>query len=114
MQASWGQLAREGPPALSPQDKESPGGEGPAPSSSYSPPPPLPPLPAWAGEVPPRQGCVHTSFAWDMSFTIVLCLTFWATEWGWAEGQGDGFSTYFSFSLCTTGGLKVSGAEGAS
>ena len=42
-QASWGQLAREGPPALPPQDKESPG-EGPAPCSS--PPSPLPPFPA--------------------------------------------------------------------
>lgn len=33
-QASWGQLARRGP-ALSPQDKESPAGEGPAPTCPY-------------------------------------------------------------------------------
>lgn len=97
-------------PALSPQDKESPAGEGPAPT------PPLPlraPSPSPPVECP-RRACVCASCAWGMSFTVVLCLTFPATEWGWAEGQGDGFSTYFSFSLCTTGGLKVSGAEGAS
>lgn len=66
---------------------------------------------------PPRtvkchQGCVSDVLCTGYVISPLFCVSLSRPLSGLGGGTGDDFGTYFSFSL-TTGGLKVSGAEGA-